>query len=374
MSAIFEKRKHSSRQVVFIPCPTGPDDYAGWLYQMRKISSRIGHEMTFEFLFGKSRLVKANIWPRLYFDGLYAVSCCKKILGDSRVCMTLFPQFYFANNLVAFSLWILGVPYAVRISGGELDRGNFIAYRLRIFLMRRARAIIVLNRDAVDKATQLSITSNRLHYIPNPVSTDFRPPSTEERLRARDFVGVKNGLTGIGVVGTLCPRKRQLDVVYALKHLNRKDVVLVLCGPSEGHPEADPEYKKHCMLEAEAAGVSCIYINFVDDVKRVLWGLDIFVMASEREGMPNALLEAMACGLSCVGADIPGVSDIIEDQYNGFLYPCGDVASLSKQLESLISIPTKSRHVGVRATSSAKQNFSSFVMDQKYMALLTRHK
>ena len=65
---------------------------------------------------------------------------------------------------------------------------------------------------------------------------------------------------------------------------------------------------------------------------------DIFVLPSEREGMPLVLLEALAMGLPVVATDIPGSRDVIIDGINGVLVPPSDVAALRKALLTLPSI------------------------------------
>lgn len=75
-----------------------------------------------------------------------------------------------------------------------------------------------------------------------------------------------------------------------------------------------------------------------------------FVFASYREGMPNALMEAMAVGLPCIAYDCEmGPSDLLEDGVNGFLVPVGDKALLRARLLQLLEAPALGEQLGRRA-------------------------
>lgn len=82
-------------------------------------------------------------------------------------------------------------------------------------------------------------------------------------------------------------------------------------------------------------------IEFMGVSKNVLENIrdaSIFVLSSDFEGIPNALLEAMACGLPCISTDCSpgGARVIIEDGENGIITPCGDADALSEAMEKLI--------------------------------------
>jgi len=93
------------------------------------------------------------------------------------------------------------------------------------------------------------------------------------------------------------------------------------------------------------------------DVAKDIRGAKLFVLSSDFEGMPNALLEAMALGLCCISTDCPcgGPRAVIEDGVNGCLIPVGDEEALRKAMQGLLADDEKRRSVAANARESAKK-------------------
>ena len=89
------------------------------------------------------------------------------------------------------------------------------------------------------------------------------------------------------------------------------------------------------------------------DVPSVLSGAIGFLMTSDYEGMPNALMEAMAMGLPCIATDCPcgGPAELIVDGENGFLIATGDEAALSGRMNSIVENHSLRESVGAEAAN-----------------------
>lgn len=91
---------------------------------------------------------------------------------------------------------------------------------------------------------------------------------------------------------------------------------------------------------------------------------DIFVLPSivandgDRDGLPNVLLEAHSQGLPCISSDLPGISELIDNQVSGLLVPPGDVACLSEALKNLATNPNQRQQIGRRAMLHVEEKFS----------------
>lgn len=107
----------------------------------------------------------------------------------------------------------------------------------------------------------------------------------------------------------------------------------------------------------------------VPRVKNLLQAADIFVFPSLQEGMPNSLLEAMACGLPPVATRIGGVEDIIVDGENGILIEPADVASLAAGLRRLLADEKLASTMASRASQTIQDHYSLDGTIPKYLAL-----
>lgn len=91
-----------------------------------------------------------------------------------------------------------------------------------------------------------------------------------------------------------------------------------------------------------------VFKGLVRDVPNAIKDSKIFLMTSDFEGMPNALIEAMACGLPCVSTDCSpgGASELIDNGVNGIVVPCGDVKAISAAMITLLSNSSYAEKIG----------------------------
>jgi len=134
----------------------------------------------------------------------------------------------------------------------------------------------------------------------------------------------------------LQPRKRPQDVLRAFARIDTADCYLVFAG--------DGPMRDQLAAEADALGVSqrVIFCGFVNQTQ--LPGLfraaELMVLASEWDGCPLVVGEAMSCGCPVVLSDaIPGRFELVEHGHTGFIYPCGDVDALARILSRVLQDP-----------------------------------
>lgn len=108
-----------------------------------------------------------------------------------------------------------------------------------------------------------------------------------------------------------------------------------------------------------------------NDVKAAFGQADLFVLSSDWEGMPNALIEAMACHVPCISTDCPtGPADLIEDGENGFLTPVGDRAAMAAALRKAFEMPPEAKFaIGEKGRQTVMEKCSEKQIAEKMMAI-----
>lgn len=191
--------------------------------------------------------------------------------------------------------------------------------RTRVAWMKELVGVVAVSQRIKARLLEVGLTQNKIFDLPNGVDTRrFRPASPDEKRQARTRFGVPaNAGLVVVVVGAVGDRKGQHFLVEALPHLPA-DVHLLVVGPVR-----EPEYAARMEARAVELGVACRIARseHVADVEAAYWAGDVFVLASKDEGMPNALLEAMACSLACIGAPISGIEDLLGEGDRGTLSP-----------------------------------------------------
>src|SRR5262249_48565199 len=154
--------------------------------------------------------------------------------------------------------------------------------------------------------------------IPNGVDLGHFDSTCENRRQStRDSLALAPSDVVFVCVARLVPRKRVDIVLEALALLSPKHPrcrgLIIGCGPLDDALRAQSRELGLCE--------SVRFLGFSDDVRPYLEAADVYVSASEKEGMPLALVEAMACGLPAVVTDISGNSEAVINGRPGMLVP-----------------------------------------------------
>ncbi len=160
--------------------------------------------------------------------------------------------------------------------------------------------------------------------------------------------------TWIVITANLKPVKR-LDVfLHALSTLEQSSKVRFRAAVLGEGPERQRllEMTRELRLEATVS-----FVGKVPDVLGYLQHANIGVICSDREGLSNAVLEYMACGLPVVATSVGGNSELV-DESNGVLVPPGDVEALAGALRSLGEHPLLCRGMGIRSLEKVKAGYS----------------
>ena len=112
------------------------------------------------------------------------------------------------------------------------------------------------------------------------------------------------------------------------------------------------------------------FLGHVSNLPDLLVKHQIFVLSTHYEGMPLALIEAMASGCACIGTDVVGVREVIQPGVTGLLVPENNAPALADAIALLLKDPEKAENLGKAARESVKQHFTLEVMNDNYTRLL----
>jgi len=112
------------------------------------------------------------------------------------------------------------------------------------------------------------------------------------------------------------------------------------------------------------------FLGNVSNLPERLAATQVFVLSTRWEGMPLALVEAMAAGCACVATDVVGVREVIDQGRTGLLVPPGDATALADALQQVLLDPAMAARLGAAARAQALKAHGHELMWQRYRALL----
>lgn len=220
-------------------------------------------------------------------------------------------------------------------------RGTFRQTMMKLLYPRASGYVFQtqMAKEYFDFSTHIMENST---VIPNPIARDFLNLAPAEK-RNREIVAV----------GRLEPQKNPLLLIHAFQKVQEKHPEYQLVFYGEGSLQTEMEQ------EIKALGLTgAVQLRGnTSDVKGAIREAALFVLSSNYEGMPNALMEAMALGLPCISTDCPcgGPAFLMKDGENGWLVPVGDEETLAQQMCRVLENPVQAQAVGCVAQEITKQ-------------------
>ena len=198
----------------------------------------------------------------------------------------------------------------------------------------------------------------RSHLLGNGTDTGHFDPARVPAERAaalRRELGLPADALVVGAVGRLVVEKGYRELFAAARAVRRADPRVLFL--AVGAPDLE---KADAITEAEldrAAG-DVLVTGWRDDVRDLLAVMDVFVLASWREGMPRSAIEAAAMGKALVLTDIRGCREVARNGREALLVPPRDPAALARAIARLAADPALRRRLGTAARSRARERFS----------------
>ena len=269
--------------------------------------------------------------------------------------------FSLPSGLIGLTANVLtGLPYVVSLRGGdvpglvpELDRIHKLLTPIRHVILRRARAVVA-NSEGL-RQLSADVDPFPVHVIPNGVDTDFFRPGTK-------------------------PQSNRLRLLFVGRFHRQKNLQLLLeqvaqlsPGTFELHLVGDGREKEHLLGLAQERGVAkaIIWHSWLSrpELLRVYQAVDCLVNPSNYEGLPNVVLEAMACELPVIASRIPGHETLVLHEQSGLLFDLDDRDGIIRAVVALRDVDLRSR-LGAAGRARAISEFSWRTTVEKYLGLL----
>lgn len=224
--------------------------------------------------------------------------------------------------------------FTVRNSPWHDDGGRFSKF-MRKIIARTADAIMLQNKE--QEAYFPVSYHDRIYIVPNPVASKFA--SCKKEIYSEK-------LTKLCAVGRLHPQKNFPLLISAMNALQAEhpDIALQIFGEGEQRV-----FLENMIAQWNLSDV-CQLMGRTTNVEAALKETDLFILSSDYEGMPNALIEAMAMGVPCISSDCKtGPRSLIKDGKTGLLFHTASLDSLTEKTAWALQHPEQMNQMGKAA-------------------------
>jgi L-malate glycosyltransferase len=257
---------------------------------------------------------------------------------------------------------LAGVPFVVRtVHGLREPMTGWNRMKFRLYETLDQATVLSLGDLVIAVSKRMAETLRDSGYRPTMVTHIHNGIDLRKVIAGRSPVDVRRELhipsdaLLIGTVGRLSPVKGHSEFLHAARAISDKRpdarFLVVGTGPLE----------RELQRTASELGLasSCLFLGARSDVYDLMSAMDVFVLPSLAEGIPMAILEAMALGRPIVATAVGGVPEVIQHDLTGLLVEAGNATALAGACLTLSSDPLRAQALGMHARQAVEERFSS---------------
>lgn len=266
---------------------------------------------------------------------------------------------YSAETLGRIAAFLTRVPATVVWvqNGAGLEERGRLRNLVDRLLEPLTTAFVAVSQAAVPYLTDdLGCPAGKVRVIPNGVEPAAFAvgPGSKPDLAATASLGLATRDPVVGIVAVLRPEKDHATLLRAMRlvHDRLPTARLLLVG--------DGPLRVELQRLAVELGIAdrAVFAGSRDDVGALLGLMDVFVLSSTTEGLPIALLEAMAAGLPTVCTAVGGVPEVVADGETGLLVPAGDASAMADAILDLLHDENRAREMGALGQAKVQAEYS----------------
>lgn len=347
------------------------------------ISSQIGNAKNYEKKSKNLRIYRIKPWlylkslPYVFTPFLFRnfIEIYRKEKID--IVITVSEQFW-PSITAAFVKKFLKFPLFVWMHGisKETGRGFLLDFMNKIndqifsrFVIKSADEVFILANAMSERAITLGAREKNIIVVPIGIDTNEFRPSIEFSHLKKEF-GIKNNEKIITFLGRLFPLKGTRYFVEASKNILKKypNSKFILLGDG-------PQKNELIKLTEKINYSKFIFPGYREkDLGAFLNLSDIMVLPSLSEGLPNAILEAYACGIPVVATDVGGVRDILKNNLNGYLIKPKDSEAIVKGVLKILKNKKIAQKMGKHNRNFVVANYSISKVVKRFLKILKKLK
>ena len=263
-----------------------------------------------------------------------------------------------ADLVVATGLLTQTPTYVKIASGGksgEVQDFDPVGWATRRLGLRRASCVQALSAEIADELTSIGVPPERIVRVPNGLDLGvFNPPDPQRKRMMRVKLELPDDKPIALYAGRFAEYKGIGDLLEAWERIPEHEGLLVLVGARDSEDEPFP---------VPDQGRGFVTRQWTPAVIEYLQAADVFVYPSHQDGMSNALLEAMACGLAPLATGIRAVDGLLEHDRNALLVPPFAPGKLSDSLVRLLRDTALRKRIACGAAQTAREHSIGDVVD-----------
>ena len=252
----------------------------------------------------------------------------------------------------------LGIPSVVSIRGNDIERAAFDPSKFSHVMYTLQNADAMTTNASVLAKKAKAFVDREIHVIPNGIDVErFKPMERNEALA--EALGVEGQRSKvIGFVGELREKKGLATLLSGYAQISEKMPAFLLIVGEVREGEDKRLFEEFQITNPKSPITVTGHVPH-NDLPAYYSLIDVFAHPSLRDGMPNAVLEAMACGRAVIATPVGGVVDVIEDGKNGVFINVNDADDLAKKFRRLLGDSERRTQLGKNARESIADRFTS---------------
>lgn len=254
---------------------------------------------------------------------------------------------------------LANVHHLVHVEHNSRERYSWWRLWQARWLAKRTAAIVGVSEGVLDSLIQRGFPADRCLAIPNGIELN--------RFQVKDPLPWASRKMDIIMASRFARQKDQGTLVKALTLLKPEGLQPTLAFAGLGKSSLLLKIKRQVQDTGLQNQVQ--FLGRVQELHKLLMLHQIFVLSTHYEGMPLALIEAMAAGCACIATDVIGVRGVIEDGITGLLVPENDPHALAAALSRLMRDPVLASKLSLNAREKAFSSYSLTQMQSSYASL-----